>query len=661
MTVVNVVAVRTNHPLAPFVRGAVHLEELGNGQVIPHRFFPEQMEHFDNIGRYDRALATAGVVLDFVTDGSEVSLDCTIVRPLNPQHVLYQSVMRGSMNEGRPPYGMAEEGNVDGIDFVVDGRLVATVAPIDGTLRFAFGNSTHDEVEVRIYLPNIMCVSVGNLRTNGSLKPVPARGFLLAFGDSITQGFICGRPSYAYPAQVANTLGIDLVNQSVAGHVFDEESLGAFSLWRGDKPEVIVVAYGTNDWSRLRSGEAIEGGAVSYFDRLCWYFPHTPIYVLSPLWRADEHEPKPCDEPLTWMHQMLGRVCSRHSNVRMVDGYHGIPKDPSLFSDGVLHPGPECMGLVADLLLEAMCADSVDLQVAKSVAKRTSSSWGSDRMREFVSIEEKIDRETAMRSHSPEEHPEFDRLVRTIWRLRQPDGCPWDKEQTHESITKNMVEEAYEAVEAIAQHDMPHLIEELGDVLEQVLLHAQIASDEGEFTIDDICRELNQKLIRRHPHVFGELAGMGTAGSSDAALDIWEAVKKAEREAAAAEQKRPGLLDSVPRSLPALMQAQKISRRAAKAGFEWDTVEEIWQKVAEEREEFEREMPGTEAAMEEFGDLLFALVNVARRSGIDAEEALAASNRKFRKRWAAMEAEADLSQLDTMGLNVLWNDVKSRE
>ena len=667
MASANVIAVRTNNPLAPFVRGAVRLEELEDGLVLPQRLFPEQIEHLQNIGRQDRAIATAGVVIDFATDGTEVSLDCRVIRALNPRHVIYQLVMDGGTNQGMRPYGVAEEGNVDGIDLVVDGRLIATVAPVDGTLRFAFENPSHDELEVRIYLPSIMAVAVGNLRTNGSLKPVPARGYLLALGDSVTQGFVCGRPSASYPAQIASTLGIDLVNQAVAGHMFDDQVLGNFSLWRGEQPEVIVVAYGTNDWSHRRSTGAIEGAAVAYLDRLSWYFPKVPIYVLSPLWRVDEHEPMPCGRPLTWMHQLLGRICSRHPNMRVVDGYHGIPKDPTIFADGLLHPGPECMGMVADLMLESMCADSLDLEIAKHVAQRLGhSTTAANGVGEaFMSREEQIDRETALRAESPESHPEFDRLVRTIWRLRQPDGCPWDRAQTHKSITKNMVEEAYEAVEAIVEDDTEHLCEELGDVMEQVLLHAQIAADEHAFTIDDVCRGLNEKLVRRHPHVFGEPDQVGAAGSADEALDMWDAAKRVEREqagdGAAQEADRPGLLDSVPQSLPALMQAQKISKRAAKAGFEWDTVADIWDKVAEERAEFEREELGTESATEEFGDILFALVNVARRCGIDAEEALAASNRKFRRRWKAMEAEADLDELDTQGLNDLWNRIKGAE
>lgn len=274
----------------------------------------------------------------------------------------------------------------------------------------------------------------------------------------------------------------------------------------------------------------------------------------------------------------------------------------------------------------------------------------------------RVDAQTRERAGAPAGHPEFDQLVRTIWRLRQSDGCPWDKAQTHRSITKNMVEEAYEAVDAILADDVPHLREELGDVLEQVLLHAQIASDDGEFTLDDVCRDLNEKLVRRHPHVFGD----EVATTADGALDAWDEVKRQEREARGEAGEEPGLLDSVPISLPALMQAQKISKRAAKAGFEWDTVADIWDKVAEERAEFEREERGSEAAAEEFGDILFALVNVARREGIDAEEALAASNRKFRRRWAAIEQAAReeglaVEEVSTEELNVLWDRVKAGE
>ena len=269
-----------------------------------------------------------------------------------------------------------------------------------------------------------------------------------------------------------------------------------------------------------------------------------------------------------------------------------------------------------------------------------------------------VDEETKARPGAPQTHPEFDRLVRTIWRLRQEDGCPWDKEQTHQSISKNMIEEAYEAVEAIAESSSEHLEEELGDVLEQVLLHSQIEADSGAdgacdraagtdgvacdraagFDIDDVCRALNQKLVRRHPHVFGPEAG--STSSAAAVLDVWESVKAEERASAEDTVHTEGLLDSVPQSLPALMQAQKISKRAAKMGFEWASVDDVWDKVAEERAEFDAEASGTQQKTDEFGDILFALINVARWEGVDAEEALMSTCRKFRARWSYMEIAA---------------------
>lgn len=291
-------------------------------------------------------------------------------------------------------------------------------------------------------------------------------------------------------------------------------------------------------------------------------------------------------------------------------------------------------------------------------------------------LSELVDEQNSARAAAPTTHPELDRVIRTIWRLRQADGCPWDREQTHRSISKNMIEEAYEAVDTIEADDPAHMCEEFGDVLEQVLLHAQIAADNNEFDIDDVAHGLNEKLVRRHPHVFGALAkeadegGVATdaAASGAEALDRWDEVKRLEREARGelTQGAEPGLLDSIPESLPALMQAQKISNRAVKAGFEWDSTAAIWEQAASERSEFEAEEPGSSAAAMEFGDLLFALVNVARREGIDAEEALAASNTKFRRRWSAMEALAhaqgkNIADYTTAEQNELWKQVKAQE
>lgn len=279
----------------------------------------------------------------------------------------------------------------------------------------------------------------------------------------------------------------------------------------------------------------------------------------------------------------------------------------------------------------------------------------------------------------PNVHPNFDAFVATVAALRAPDGCPWDKEQTHTSISQNMIEEAYEAVDAIEANDVAHMREELGDVLLQVLLHSQIAEDAGEFTIDDVCKEVNDKIVRRHPHVFGNLE----AGDANEVLAVWDQIKLQEKQEAEPKDisKRPSLLDGVPKSFPALLQAQKISRKAVSAGFEWDTLDDIWGQVNEEIAELKAayekapkspngkmkgETPEHAAAEMEFGDVLFALVNVARRMGIDAEAALRASCTKFRSRWAHMEQDAwaegvEVEEVEREQLEELWRKAKAAE
>lgn len=266
----------------------------------------------------------------------------------------------------------------------------------------------------------------------------------------------------------------------------------------------------------------------------------------------------------------------------------------------------------------------------------------------------------------------FDAFVATIARLRAPDGCPWNRAQTHESIAKNMIEEAYEAVDAIESGDAAHLREELGDVLLQVVLQSQIAADAGEFDINDVCADINEKMIRRHPHIFGD----AQAETPDDVESIWSQVKLAEKNAVATadtgtqtgqsdEPVRTPLLDSVPKSFPALMQAQKISRKAAAAGFEWDTVEDVWDKVREEVAEYQE--ASDEASRElEFGDILFSLVNVARKEGIDSESALRKANEKFRRRWAFIEGAAwssgrNVEELDFEELQRYWDKAKMLE
>ncbi len=293
--------------------------------------------------------------------------------------------------------------------------------------------------------------------------------------------------------------------------------------------------------------------------------------------------------------------------------------------------------------------------------------------------------EALARKAAPVDHPAFSEFVATIAALRAPDGCPWDREQTHQSIAGNMIEEAYEAVDAIEAEDIAHLREELGDVLLQVVLQSQIAADAGEFTIDDICADVDAKIVRRHPHVFGDVQ----TGDANEVLDLWDSVKMAERQQAQGEDEQEaepqGLLDGVPRSFPALLQAQKISRKAAASGFEWDELGDVWEKVAEEMAELkeayaaapksangkvQRDTPealqAAQAVDLELGDVLFTLVNVARRMGVDAENALRAVCGKFRQRWAFMEGAAwgqgrTLESMDIQELEALWTQAKALE
>ncbi len=285
------------------------------------------------------------------------------------------------------------------------------------------------------------------------------------------------------------------------------------------------------------------------------------------------------------------------------------------------------------------------------------------------------------------EHPAFDHFVSTVAQLRSPEGgCPWNCAQTHASLGDYLIEEAYEALDAIHADDPDHLREELGDLLLQVVLQSQVAADGGEFTIDDVCAGIDEKMIRRHPHVFGDVK----AANANEVSELWEQVKLAEKEEADARAKetgtREGLLDSVPTHFPALLQAQKISRKAVAAGFEWETLADVWDKVAEERAELEaayeaapkssdgrvlsedgRERdPRVTAAEMEFGDLLFALVNVARKMGIDAEAALRASNAKFRRRFAQIERAAweqgrNVEDLSLDEMEACWQQAKEEE
>ena len=258
-------------------------------------------------------------------------------------------------------------------------------------------------------------------------------------------------------------------------------------------------------------------------------------------------------------------------------------------------------------------------------------------------------------------------------RLRAPDGCPWDREQTFDTIRKYTLEEAYEVFDAIERRDFPHLAEELGDLLLQVLFYAEMAANEGRFTISDVLDHLNRKLIRRHPHVFGEEASRAAGnqadvnadvqGSASAVLRNWEEIKALEA-SQAGSTKPDGRLDSVSRAMPALAEAAKIGGKAAKAGFDWPHWRLLLPKIAEEVSELEAEAErGDQAKMEaELGDLLFTVVNLARHLHVDAEMALRGCNLRFRQRFREMEKAAPkpLEELSPPELEDLWSAAKKK-
>ena len=265
--------------------------------------------------------------------------------------------------------------------------------------------------------------------------------------------------------------------------------------------------------------------------------------------------------------------------------------------------------------------------------------------------------------HATGKSPEKDwvrELESIMARLRGPGGCPWDIEQDHASLTRYLIEEAYEFIDAVEAHDDPNMAEELGDILLQVVFHAQIAREQGRFDLDEVAKVCCEKLISRHPHVFGD----GELADAEAVLVQWEELKKAE----AHHQHRTSALDGVPRHLPGLSQAEKTQKKAAKTGFDWPDAAGPLAKVHEEIAELQEVVDSDDKAKqtEEFGDLLFAMVNLSRHLDINPEAAMRAATAKFRRRFVAMEARVadagqDLSTLDLAALDAHWDAVKDSE
>jgi len=249
-------------------------------------------------------------------------------------------------------------------------------------------------------------------------------------------------------------------------------------------------------------------------------------------------------------------------------------------------------------------------------------------------------------------------------RLRAPDGCPWDRKQTHASLRPFVLEEAYETVDAIERGGAADLAEELGDLFLQIVLHAQLAAEEGSFDLVDVYRTLGAKIVRRHPHVFGDVE----ANSAEQVLRNWESIKARERSDAGRE---PSAFAGIARALPALPASREIQERASSMGWDWEAIEGVWEKVREELDELHAEGDaagdeGRDARLHELGDLLFAVVNLARWMKLDPEEALRAANRRWIERYARVEALAnrrglDLAELDLVGKDELWDAVKHGE
>ena len=252
----------------------------------------------------------------------------------------------------------------------------------------------------------------------------------------------------------------------------------------------------------------------------------------------------------------------------------------------------------------------------------------------------------------PENLSEFDTLVAIIAQLRAPDGCPWDREQTHASLRENLLEECYEVLEALDSADAGKLRDELGDLLMQIVFHIQLAHEEGEFELGDVVEGINTKLIHRHPHIFGSRK---VSDAEEVALN-WEALKREERE------EGTSILDSVPRQMPALGRSHSIQRRVAQVGFDWPDVDGVIEKLAEEIGEL-KQAEDEESRAREFGDVLFALVNIARRMGVDSEAALREASERFTRRFNYMEEVCrrrgvDIAQLSLDEQNALWEEAK---
>lgn len=344
-----------------FVQGALSSSMDEKGYVSFHRFFPEQLEAVQSNAMWNAMTdSAAGVVLRFRTNGSRISLRCRPHNVLKLFLPVAKQVKPADKKQAKENMmrmfgggGTNHHARVDGIDFLLDGRLVKSERPRRTTLHFSFSNPQHRLREVEIVLPLILGCGFSHLRSNGSLEPAAKRPQILCLGDSITQGFVAGWPSKCYVARLGDALDADVLNQGIGGHIFQPESLNGMEKLPFC-PACITVAYGTNDWHDCQSIQELQANISAYFARLHALFPGVPVYIISPLWRADCDDKRPHGAPLTHVRQLLLSEQEKYDHMTVIDGYTLIDHDTLLFEDGFLHPNRQGFAQMTDRLLQAI-------------------------------------------------------------------------------------------------------------------------------------------------------------------------------------------------------------------------------------------------------------------------------------------------------------------
>lgn len=326
--------------------GSVLMENSSVNLFHPFRFFPSQIEYLKTVSKEHRAIATSGISIKFSTNASIISFDTNVVYGFTNKDPAYTLVDRGQGNDD-----IKNNSIYDGIDLLVDGEYIRTYNPSLNHIEIHFKpEEKYLWRNVCIALPYIMSVNIGNFKCNGEFVPKPRSGTMLALGDSITQGFFAGCPSASYPERLAQGLGVDLINQAIAGYGFDKNTLCSLEELQ-DTVKIILIAYGTNDWSHKLSADSIASDAYDYLNEVARIFPTIPTFVVSPIWRADERKTVPSGKSFCWLAEMLSDACKAFPEMRFIDGYNIVPHDTIFFADRRLHPGANGAKLISGYLL----------------------------------------------------------------------------------------------------------------------------------------------------------------------------------------------------------------------------------------------------------------------------------------------------------------------